>query len=141
LLFAGHTGVSTDSDTRIDGFNPFGGHDPLWLVMKNLKNRLAYPGIVYDDTSVFTAAVQNGLTVLRFDVLLPQPSFTDFSRSLAAERNKSRFTYGFPDGDGDCNCTTWLERLGLPLLSGRMNEFTTVMSVAAQTPRRFGLCT
>jgi hypothetical protein len=57
LLFAGHTGVSTDADPHIYGFNPDGGNDPLWLVMQNLKRRLAYPGVVYDDSAVFTAAV------------------------------------------------------------------------------------
>jgi len=123
LLFAGHTGVSIDSDRRIAGFNPDGGHDPLWLVLQNLRNRLAYPGMVYNDTAVFTAAQQHGLAVLTFDVILPQPRFKVFRRLLSRERKKSQFHYGFPDGDGDCNCTTWLERLGLPLLSGRMDEF------------------
>jgi hypothetical protein len=141
LLFSGHTGVSIDSDPRIYGFNPDGGNDPLWLVMQNLRSRLAYPGKVSDDTAVFTAAQQHGLRVLTVDVLLPQPSFTDFTKLLAAERNQSRFTYGFPDGDGDCNCTTWLERLGLPLLTGGIVEFVAVMGVAAQTRRRFGFCT
>jgi hypothetical protein len=70
LFFAGHTGVSTDTDARIYGFNPDGGHDPLWLVMQTLKNRLAYPGVVFDDSAVFTAAVQNGLTVISFNVVL-----------------------------------------------------------------------
>ena len=48
------------------------------------------------------------------------------------------YTYGYPNGDGDCNCTTWFERLGLPLLTGRMDEFTAVAGVAGQTRRRFG---
>jgi hypothetical protein len=48
--------------------------------------------------------------------------------------------YVFPDGDGDCNCTTWIERLGVPLLTGRMDEFAAVAGVALQVRRRFGVC-
>jgi hypothetical protein len=81
------------------------------------------------------------LTVLRFDNALPPASFETFRRKLAAERrHNSRYTYGFPDGDGDCNCTTRIERLGLPLLTGRMDEFVAVAGVAAEARRRFGAC-
>jgi len=140
LLFAGHTGVSTDSDQAIYGFNPDGSKDPTWRVMDNLRNALAYPGVVLDDTAVFSAAGKQGLTVLAFDAILPQPGFQVFQGKLTSERKGSRYSYGFPDGDGDCNCATWLERLGLPLLTGRMDEFTTVAGVVAQARRRFGLC-
>jgi hypothetical protein len=140
LLFAGHTGLSTDKDRTIYGFNPNGGTDPIWLVIQRLRNGDAYPGVVRDDTAVFTAAQRHGLTVLRFDIALSPPSFQILRRRLAAERKHSKYSYGFPDGDGDCNCTTWIERLGLPLLTGRMDEFTAVTSVVTQMRRRFGLC-
>ena len=52
----------------------------------------------------------------------------------------SRFTYGFPDGNGDCNCVTWLERLGLPLLTGRMNELFGLPGIVSYPTRRFGEC-
>jgi len=141
LLFAGHTGVSTDSDQVIYGFNPDGGNDPMWRVMDTLRNGRAYPGVDLDDFAVFSAAAKQGLTVLAFDVILPQPGFQVFEERLSSERKVSQYSYGFPDGDGDCNCLTWLERLGLPLLTGRMDEFTTVSGVVAQAKRRFGLCT
>src|SRR5947209_4336849 len=83
----------------------------------------AYPGIVNDDTQVFATARKKRFNVLTFDVLLPEPAFQDFARSLNAARKHSQYNYGFPDGDGDCNCVTWLERLGLPLISGSMIEF------------------
>jgi hypothetical protein len=140
LLYAGHTGVSVDSGRAIFGFNPDGGQHPTWLVLQTLRNGGAYPGVVLDDTAVFAAARQRRLAVLTFDVVLPDPAFTGFRRALRREARRSRFSYGFPDGDGECNCTTWLERLGLPLLTGRMDEFTTVVGVATQTSRRFGLC-
>jgi hypothetical protein len=139
-LFAGHTGVSTDSDSVIYGFSPDAGADPIWQVMHHLRSGRAYPGVVRDDTAVFTAAQQRGLTVLRFDVALPPPEFQSFRRRLNRERQHSGFSYGFPDGDGDCNCVTWIERLGLPLLTGRMDEFSAVTGVAAQARRRFGVC-
>ncbi len=140
LLYSGHTGVSTDEDTVVYGFNPAAGNDPAWLVFDNLRNARAYPGVVSDDTSVFAEAGNRGLTVLRFDVVLPEPAFRTFRRKLTVERKRSQFTYGYPDGDGDCNCVTWLERLGLPLLIGRMDEFTRIPSVTSRTKRRFGAC-
>jgi hypothetical protein len=145
LLFAGHTGLSTDADRVIYGFNPDGGTDPTWQVMQRLRSGGSYPGIVRDDTAVFTAAQQHGLIVLRYDVALSPSSFRSFRRRLNAElpakqRRHSKYSYSFPDGDGACNCTTWMERLGLPLLTGRMDEFTAVTGVVAQVRRRFGLC-
>jgi hypothetical protein len=50
------------------------------------------------------------------------------------------YSYGFPNGDGDCNCTTWLERLDLPLLTGRMDEFVGLRGISANPSRRFGWC-
>jgi hypothetical protein len=142
LLFVGHTGVSVDADRVILGFNPDGGHDPIWKMMQRLQDGGAYPGAVRDDAAVFAAARQRGLKLLSFDVALSPLRFQAFQRTLQAEakRRNSKYTYGFPDGDGDCNCTTWLERLGLPLLSGRMDEFTAVTGVVAQARRRFGAC-
>ncbi len=67
LLYAGHTGVSTDRDKVINAFNPDGGNTPIWQVIERLQRREAYPGIVRDDTAVFTAAQQRGLQVLTFD--------------------------------------------------------------------------
>src|SRR5437879_2692035 len=37
LLFAGHTGLSTDSETLVYGFNPDAGTDPTWRVMQRLR--------------------------------------------------------------------------------------------------------
>src|SRR5947209_14696986 len=70
LLFAGHTGVSTDAAKVIYGFNADGGLDPIWQVMQRLRNGGAYPGAVRDDTAVFAAAQRRGLTVRTFDVAL-----------------------------------------------------------------------
>ena len=124
----------------IYGFHPDGGADPTWQVIQRLRSGGAYPSIVRNDTAVFAAAQQHGLMVLKFDVALSPPNFQAFRRRLTAERRQSRYAYGFPDGDGDCNCTTWIERLGVPLLTGRMDEFTAVTGVAAQARRRFGVC-
>ena len=111
LLFTGHTGVSTDADRVIYGFNPDRGNDAIWQVMQRLRSGAAYPGIVRDDTAVFAAAQQQGLIVLRFAVALSPKSYQTFRRKL--KLGPSKYSYGFPDGDGDCNCTTWMERFGL----------------------------
>ena len=140
LRFAGHTGVSTDGGTTLYGFHPDAPSVPVWQLLHNLKNGDAFPGIVRDDTAVFAAASSRGLPLLSFEVLLPDPRFQDFKAALDAECQKSQYDYGFPNGDGDCNCTTWLERLGLPLLTGRMNEFVGLPGFSSHPSRRFGRC-
>jgi hypothetical protein len=140
LLYAGHTGASTDEDRSIYGFHPDTGNQPAWQAMQRLRNGDAFSGVVLDDTQVFTAAATLGLKVLTFDVILPDPAFQAFRRELVAERQQSRYSYGFPNGDGDCNCTTWLERLGLPLLTGSMDEFTALPGFTYYPRRRFGQC-
>lgn len=109
--------------------------------MDDLATGLAFPGIVRDDTPIFDAATNQGLTVLSFAVHFPDASFTVFERVLNDEIKGTRYTYGFPDGNGDCNCTTWLERIGLPLLTGRMKEFTGLSEITQYPSRRFGECT
>lgn len=139
-LYAGHTGISTDSDRTIFAFNPDPGLLPLWQVMQKLRNGDAFPGIVTNDTAVFSAAAGLGLKVLSIEVVLPEPVFLAFEARLTAERNASTFSYGHPNGDGDCNCTTWLERLALPLLSGSIDEFTALPGFVNYPSRRFGQC-
>ena len=73
-------------------------------------------------------------------MILPDPAFQEFELKLNAERSKSQYTYGFPNGDGDCNCATWLERLALPLISGSMIEFASMTASSRYPRRRFGQC-
>jgi hypothetical protein len=140
LLLAGRAGVATDAGATISGFNPDAGGLPAWQVMYGLRNGDAFPGIVADDTGIFTAARRHGLAVEAFDVLLPEPAFQLFVAVLGRERQNSLYSYGFPDGDGDCNCVTWIERLGLPLLTGRMDEFIGLPGRGSHPSRRFGRC-
>src|SRR3954469_8919322 len=122
------------------GFNPDGGSNPVWKLMDGLKKGDKFPGVVRDDTAVFTAARSHRLPFWSFEVILPDPPFNGFQRTLASELKNSQYFYGFPNGDGDCNCTTWLERLGLALLTGRMNEFSSLLGFSAYPSRRFGEC-
>jgi hypothetical protein len=122
------------------GFNPDAGGLPAWRVVQGLRNGDAFPGVVTDDTGVFTAARGHGLMVEAFDVLLPEPAFLAFVGLLGQERQASRYSYGYPDGDGECNCITWIERLGLPLMTGRMDEFAALPGRASHPSRRFGRC-
>jgi hypothetical protein len=140
FMYTGHARVSTDGGTTIYGFNPDGSGIPVWQVMSGLRNGDAFPGVVTDDTAVFTAARQHGLPVLSFEVVLPEPRFLDFVNTLDAERLGSQYSYGFPNGNGDCNCLTWMERMGLPLLSGLMIEFVGLSGIAVLPSRRFGFC-
>lgn len=118
LRLVGHTGVSTDDAATIYGFNPDSTGVLLWELMDGLKKGNAFPGIVRDDTADFSAAASHGLVVRSFKIILPDLSYQEFRTRLDDERSASKYTYGYPNGDGDCNCTTWLERLGLPLLTG-----------------------
>jgi hypothetical protein len=140
LLLAGHAGVSTDAGVAIYGFNPDTSGLAAWQVVDSLRNGDAFPGIVTDDTGIFSAARQQGLAVEAFGVLLPETVFQLFVADLGNEKLKSQDSYGFPDGDGDCNCVTWIERLGLPLLTGRMDEFIALPGRASYASRRFGRC-
>ena len=140
LLFSGHAGVSTDGGATIYGFNPDGASHPVWHLMERLRNGEAFPALITDDAAVFHAAQQHGLALLSFEVVLPEPRFQKFKSTLDAERQRSQYSYGFPNGDGDCNCTTWLERLGLPLLTGLMNEFVSLPGISLLPSRRFGRC-
>ena len=140
LLYAGHAGVSTSGHQVIYGFNPESANTTVWQLLDGLKNGDAFPGVVRDDTAMFAAAQNHGLTILSFDILLPEPQFHKFEVQLDSERRYSQYLYGFSNGDGDCNCITWLERLGLPLLTGRMDEFVAVSGVVSRLGRRFGRC-
>lgn len=140
MFLAGHAGVSTDAGLSIWGFNPGAGGLPSWQVLQGLQSGEAFPGLVTDDTRIFTVARQRGLGVQSYEVLLPEPTFQLFVALLDCERQQSQYSYGFPDGDGDCNCITWIERLGLPLLTGRMDEFLGLPGRASHPNRRFGRC-
>lgn len=137
---AGHVGVSLDGGTTVFGFNPDGTGVALYQLMETLRMGGAVPGIVCDDTHVFSAARTRKLSVVSFDVVVPEPQFQAFAHNLDSQRRKSHYSYGFPNGSGDCNCATWLERMGLPLLTGRMNELVALGGIATDPTRRFGLC-
>jgi hypothetical protein len=140
-LYAGHTGVTLDSQPAVIwAFNPDIGKTPLWQAMQELRNGIAYPGVINDDTLVFAAARRTRRKVLTFEVIFPATAFQDFESKLASERSKSQYSYGFPDGDGDCNCATWLERLGLPIISGSMIAFADMTLSSHYPRRRFGKC-
>jgi hypothetical protein len=139
-LATGHAGVSLDLGLTYYGFHPDGSGLPGWQVYSRLKRGESLPGIVREDSAVFAAARARGLAVASFDILLPDPQLGAFGMALDGERQISQHSYGFPDGDGDCNCVTWLERLGLPLLTGRMNEFAKLSGIRSFPIRRFGRC-
>jgi hypothetical protein len=120
--------------------NSDGGGVSLWQSLNRLQNGDRFPGVVRDDTAVFTAAKNHGLPLLTLDVILPDPVLQDFQRTLDGERRQSQYPYGFPNRNGDCDCTTWLERLGLPLLTGRMDELVGLPGIFSSPSRRFGLC-
>jgi len=141
LRYAGHSGLSLDGGATILGFNP----SPTGLSFAQMGAVLnaggSLPGVVQDDTAVFQYAANQGLIVQSFLVLLTDSSWNELALRLDEERRNSKYSYGFPDGDGDCNCTTWMERMGLPLLTGAMTEFVVLPGFTTHTTRRFGRCT
>lgn len=133
-------GLSLDGGTMIWGFNPDTTGVSTWQAMDILRRGEALPGIVSDDTQLFAEAQNRRLSIVSFQIVLPEPQFVDFRGKFDSERSKSDYSYGFPNGDGDCNCITWLERLGVPLLTGRMDEFIVLRGIRSSPRRRFGFC-
>lgn len=141
LMFAGHAGLSIDAGNTIFGFNPDGSQTPVWKLMDDLQNGLSFPGVVRDDRAVFQHARQrHGMAIHQYGIVLPDPGFQAFARVVDAEHQHTRFRYGFPNGDGDCNCITWMERMALPLLTGAMREFFNLPGFQTNPTRRFGIC-
>jgi hypothetical protein len=140
LLYAGHAGVSVDGGATHYGFNPDGFGVAVWQMLDDLKKGFAYPGVVRDDSVAFAAAAKGGLGIVTIELVFPDSLFHEFEITLDEERRTSQYSYGFPNGDGECNCTTWLERLGLPLLTGRMAEFIGLPYLRSHPTRRFGKC-
>lgn len=140
ILVLGHAGVSIDLGLTVYGFHPNGAGLAGWQLFDRLKGGQALPGMVRDDTAAFATIRARGLPVRAFDVILPDPQLRSFQTALDGERQISQHSYGFPDGDGDCNCVTWMERLGLPLLTGRMREVAGLSGFVSDPARRFGRC-
>jgi hypothetical protein len=140
ILVVGHAGVSIDLRLTVYGFHPDEAGLAGWQLLGRLKSGQAVPGVVRDDTAVFAAIRARGFPIRTFDVVLPDPQLRSFQTALDGERQASQYSYGFPDGDGDCNCVTWMERLGLPLLTGRMREVARLSGFSSDPTRRFGRC-
>jgi hypothetical protein len=144
LLYAGHAGVSLDAGNTIFGFHPVQGTFSARQLLDHLKARKAVDGEVRSDAAIFDDARNHGLPLQQFDVLVPQARYDQIETTLAQERKSSNHKYGFPNGDGDCNCATWIERIGVPLLSGRMDELEVLMTFSVHhlgyQQRRFGVC-
>jgi hypothetical protein len=141
ILYIGHAAVSVNVGATYFGFGPDPGNTPAWQVMERLNIGLAFPGLVRDDTPIFTAARNRGIVLQLMKIVVPDPTFQKFAETLDGERQKSQYSYGFPNGQGDCNCVTWLERLSLPLLTGRMDEFARLLGWVSNPSRQFGACT
>lgn len=141
VFFLGHAGLSMDGGHTYFGFGPDTGGLPTWQMLHELSNGVAFPGVVRDDTFPFVAARQRGLNCQSTKIVVPNSVFQRVANTLDAERRQSEYSYGYPDGDGDCNCLTWLERLGLPLLTGQMDEWERLSNNRpARAGWRFGKC-
>jgi hypothetical protein len=140
LLYIGHTGVSTDRRRTILGFNPDFGGRPTWHVMDRLRNG--------DALTEYCMTTRTSLKQLNSAGYQSRHSMLScrcrnselFNVNYLLSQKRCHYSYGFPNGDGDCNCTTWLERMGLPLLTGSMDEFVGIMTLNPCRRRRFGRC-
>lgn len=140
LYDAGHAAISMDNGPTLHGFSPDRSGLTTRQLFDRLRNGDALPGVVSDDTQMFEDAVDDGLTVHTIEIVLPQSRFEMLDAVLADEIQRSRFTYGFPNGEGDCNCVTWMERIGVPLLTGLMTEFAGLLTTTFLPTRQFGAC-
>ncbi|HEV3003274.1 MAG TPA: hypothetical protein VGX78_02390, partial [Pirellulales bacterium] len=82
LLHAGHAGVSVDGRNTIYGFNPDAGALAVWQLLERLKQGEGFQGVVRDDLAVFNAAQHHPLTIVSFEVVLPDSRFQEFQSTL-----------------------------------------------------------
>src|SRR6516165_6563140 len=54
LIVTGHTGVSTDGSKVVHAFNPDVANLPAWQFLDRLKRGESFPGVVRNDTTVYT---------------------------------------------------------------------------------------
>ena len=143
LLYTGHVGVSFDAKSPIYGFNPDTGDLAGWQVIKKLKSREAskpYPGIVTDDTAVFSMAKSKGLDYKVLEYVFPESKYKKIQSAFKFARKKTGLTYSFPKQGGDCNCATWPSKIGLsiPCSDGAMKAYMN--SFKDKEIRRTGEC-
>lgn len=141
LLYAGHVGVAFEDGGPIFGFKPICDRMTIGQLLDGLKAGEPFPGEVSDDTAVFVAARDRGLDVHTVEFALPESEFRAIIAAFDRESEASDVTYGFPEGKGDCNCATWLARLGIPLPepTGVMQEFMAAVRIMGDR-KQIGEC-
>jgi hypothetical protein len=122
VLYAGHVGVSFTRRGPIYGFLPDTGETPPLEVVRSLKNGGVYPGKVSDDTHLFEAAAAASIQVVTVEYSYDIQTAVGIENVVLNELASTSLTYSFPGHQGDCNCVTWLARMGLrmPETTGRM---------------------
>jgi hypothetical protein len=141
-MWAGHVGISFESESPIYGFNPNTGSEPSWQVLDKLtKTKSCYPGKVTDDTSIFNRAKQQGLTIVKIEFIYPESQYNRIHQRFQDEQSHTDLTYRFPNGTGDCNCATWPARIGIPIPegTGQMKLYIAAMQ-KDESPQRMGDC-
>ena len=144
LIKAGHVGFQLEGDPVIYGFHPSpeaanvaGGEEKLVVL---LKNHVAQPGYIQDDTKTFERAYtlhQRGerTEVLELVYEVSEAEFEEIHRKLREWYNTKReFQYDFPQEgggfpEGEYNCATFPQLLGIPIpsQSGLIFQFVAIM--------------
>ena len=146
LVYTGHVGLSFEADSPILGFNPETGSDPIWLVFDKLKgtadvSKASYPGRITDDTAVFDAAKQRGLTVVKTEYVYPESQYNAIKQQFDQHRAGTSLQYNFPGGSGDCNCATFPAQIGIPVpeATGILKDYIPAMS-SGPAKKQMGDC-
>lgn len=144
LLYTGHVGISFDAKSPIYGFNPDTGSLPGWLVISRLKDRdgghAPYPGVVTDDTSVFSKAKAKKLEYKTLEYVFPESEYNKIHTEFNKAKSRTGLTYSFPGQGGDCNCATWPGQIGLPIPCGNGNMKIYISSFEDNDIRKMGDC-
>ncbi len=141
LVRSGHVGIGFEEDERILGFHPTlkavidaGGESAL---ITALKNHIRQPGSFQEDQNAFLEAVayakSHGLDthVYVYDINVSDDEYKCIQYFTEKWLQSGQvFSYNFPDfdssfTDGEYNCATFLNVLGLQLPSEKplLNEF------------------
>ncbi len=144
LIKAGHVGIQFEGEQRVFGFHPnpqtsenMGGEDK---VIELLRQHIAQPGTIQDDTEIFvrayTLSVQGERTeVLALSYELSEERYQEIRVKLLLWYNEqTQFQYNFPQEgggfpSGEYNCSTFPLLLGIniPTESGLLHEYVALM--------------
>lgn len=131
LVYAGHAGVSFDAERPIYGLLPAAlGVEP-YVLLDLLQQGSILTGEVADHTAIFDDAATRGCQIVSVEYRYLTATQQAILSKVQSQIAKCTLKYSFPGQGGDCNCATWLGRIGLdlPETTGQMRLFVRALDL------------